>query len=168
MESALIVFGFLFTFTTGVASLITGDWFVGAILMIAFLGFAWVIFKDSMNLVQRVGRIYWIFRDNGLITDPMVSIGFMRMVDPPWLRGKGPQFRFGKYTFQIGWCSAHTPKTEDEGILAAMDGRELEMDPKDIRKWNGSQPVQEESTEKSIAGAVPSAEIIHSGAYPVG
>lgn len=168
MESAFIVIGFLATFVLGVASLITGDWFVGAILLIAFLSFAWVIFKDSMNLVQHVGRVYWIVRDNALITDQMISLGFMRMVDPPWLRGKGPQFRFGTHTFQIGWCSAHTPRNENEGILAAMDGRKLEMDPKDIRKWNGSQPVQEEGTEKPVAGTVQSAEVIHSGTHPVG
>ena len=92
------------------------------------------VFKGTMNKLQAVGRLYWITRDYCTPNTPFFSKGFMRELDAPWRHGRGLQIRFGSYTFQVGLCR---PQEHDEvsGVLAAMDGRFLELEPKEIGKW---------------------------------
>lgn len=93
------------------------------------------LFKDTLNRVQYIGPLYWITKDNGRYGDLVITKAFMRQTAAPWKTGKGIQFRFRKYTFQVGICRSTKLVKEDEGLLHAMQGRYLD-DPVDaIRTW---------------------------------
>lgn len=95
-----------------------------------------LIFKDTMNAVQSAGPIYWICRDVVPSNTPLIGVGFMRQVAPPWRVGKGIQVRFPNHTFQIGFSVKQKHLSTEDGLLAAMQGRYLEHDPKEIRSWD--------------------------------
>lgn len=97
---------------------------------------AWILFKDSINLVQAVGPLYWITRDYVPKGTPIVSKGFMRELGEPWRVGAGIQIRFAQNrTFQIGWCHKTAPATEDEGVLSAVGGRYMDVTAEEIGEW---------------------------------
>jgi hypothetical protein len=97
---------------------------------------AWFLFRDSINLVQSVGPLYWITRDFAPKGTRLVSSGFMRELGAPWRVGKGIQLRISKNrTFQIGICAKTLPKDEDSGILNAVGGRIMEVTPEEIGDW---------------------------------
>jgi hypothetical protein len=88
-----------------------------------------------VNNLYTTKRFYWIIRDTGKSTDPHISKGFMRQVNPPWLVGSGIQFRLGKYVLQIGICGGSKSLSDDEGLLYAMEGRVMDSNPKEIGNW---------------------------------
>jgi hypothetical protein len=105
------------------------------ILVVVLLVASWFLFKDSMNLVQSVGSLYWITRNYVRKGTPIMSLGFMHELDKPWRTGKGVQIRFRKHSFQIGFCKKTTPKNEEEGILNAVGGRMLDTTAHEIGNW---------------------------------
>lgn len=107
-------------------------------LLVVTLGVgAWLLFKDSLNLVQGFGPIYWITRDGAPSNTPRVSTAFMHELGAPWRVGKGIQFRLPKtMTFQIGFCKKTKPQDEESGVLQAVGGRMMhEVTPEDIGEW---------------------------------
>ena len=103
-------------------------------ILIVTIG-SYFLFRDTLNKLQYLGPIYWITRDNTSLTSPFISIGFMRQTAPPWKIGKGLQFRYKNYSFQIGFCRKSTHNDETSGILGAIGGRYLDDDADTIRKW---------------------------------
>lgn len=91
-----------------------------------------LLFKDTKNKIQyiQILRIYWVTRDTGTLGTPVVCRAFMRQTAPPWWVGSGIQFRFSKYTFQVGIL-----KYRANDLLDQLDGRYLNDSPKDIRQW---------------------------------
>jgi hypothetical protein len=59
----------------------------------------------------------------------------MRQTSPPWKVGKGPQIRIGKYAFQFGLARKTGMKTEEDGLLMAVQGRFMDTKPGDIGDW---------------------------------
>jgi hypothetical protein len=96
---------------------------------------AYLLFRDTLNKLQYLGPIYWITRDNTSLKAPSISIGFMRQIASPWKIGKGVQFKYKNYSFQIGLCRKSTHNDETSGILGALGGRYLDDDADTIRKW---------------------------------
>lgn len=80
-------------------------------------------------------KLYWIARNNGKKGDPRISKGFMRQTSEPWLVGSGLQVRFGKYIFQIGICGKPKKLDDQDGLLYAMQGRVMDVEPKEIGIW---------------------------------
>lgn len=97
--------------------------------------FGRALFKGTLNLLQGVGPLYWITRDNALRKTPFISIGIMRELNPPWRIGKGIQFTYRTYSFQIGLCKKHRHKTIEDGELAAMGARYMDVEPKELGNW---------------------------------
>lgn len=93
------------------------------------------ITKDTMNVVQGVGPLYWITRDVVPPNTPQVGWGFMRETGYPWRSGKGLQINLGTHTFQIGLCRRAKVQSTTDGILHALQGRMMAETPKEIRKW---------------------------------
>lgn len=93
------------------------------------------LFKDTMNVLQAVGPVYWITRDNGTSDTPFISPGFMRETGEPWRTGNGLQVRLGKFVFQLGVCQKHPNKEEEEGLLFAMKGRDMKLKTEEIASW---------------------------------
>jgi hypothetical protein len=91
------------------------------------------LFKDSLNLVQGIGFVYWITRDTH--KGFSVSFGFMRETDYPWRTGKGIQIGIGKYVFQTGFCRRNAVLNETMGLYNVVKGRELQHTPKEIGTW---------------------------------
>lgn len=93
------------------------------------------LFRDTMNRLQYVQtfRIYWITRDTGVKSSPIVSRAFMRQTSEPWWRGSGVQFRAGKYTFQIGVLTG-----KGSSLLDQVGGRDMDESPAELRKWGMS------------------------------
>lgn len=108
--------------------------------LVFFLGLAsyygYEIFGNSMNLVQNLGPLYWIVRDNAKKGDKVIAIGFMRQLSEPWLQGKGIQIRAFKYSLQVGFCRPHEYLSEDYGVLGAMGGFYMSNTPEEISKWH--------------------------------
>lgn len=91
------------------------------------------VFKDTLNLVQGVGFVYWVTRDTH--KGFSLSIAFMRETDSPWRTGRGLQIGIGKHSFQIGFCRRNKTENEAEGLMRAVKGRRLHYRPKEIREW---------------------------------
>lgn len=79
---------------------------------------------------------YYILRDIGTPNIPHVAMGSCQELGGYWRKGKGPQFRFGKYLFQFGLCKKNKIKNEKEGLLFALGGRELDLKVEEIKKWH--------------------------------
>jgi len=94
-----------------------------------------VILKIALNRVFVIGNLYMIRRDNGKPSDRLIAKGFMHEISAPWRKGKGLQVRIKSQVFQIGFCRKHPHHKEDEGVLAAMGGRYMDVTAKDIREW---------------------------------
>lgn len=128
-------------FVAFVTSIVTGivflfiDSSVALGFFILATSFAIPVFKDTMNVLQAVGPLYWITRDNGTKGIPFISPGFMREIDEPWRTGKGIQVRLFKYVFQLGLCRKNPNKNEEEGLLFAMKGRDMKLKAKEISSW---------------------------------
>lgn len=107
------------------------------VLLIVALGVgAWFLFKDSLNLVQALGRVYWITRDYVPKGTPIIAKGFMRELGHPWRVGSGIQIRIARNrTFQVGWCAKTSPSSEEEGVLSAVGGRYMDVTAEEIGEW---------------------------------
>lgn len=94
---------------------------------------AWLLFKDTMNRIQYVERLrlYWITRNNGT-DEPVVSKAFMRQTSPPYWRGRGIQFRFRSFTFQVGVLTMRVNSLESQISRLGW----LPAHPKELRKWD--------------------------------
>jgi len=79
--------------------------------------------------------VYWIRKNTGKKSDPVICKGFMRQTSAPWLTGNGLQIRFGKYTFQIGICGKPQKLDDQSGLLYAIQGRLLDSNPDEIGEW---------------------------------
>lgn len=88
-----------------------------------------------MNNLYVFYRLYWITKNTGKKRDPIIAKGFMRQTAAPWFTGTGLQIRFGKYVFQIGICGKPKQLADEEGLLYAMQGRSMDLEPKDIGSW---------------------------------
>lgn len=96
-------------------------WLGLALLAIPLLIGAFFLFRDSMNLFQKVGKLYWITRNDMKREQPFISKAFLAHDSPPYWLGKGIQvaIKWGKttsydysagedwvhprqYTFQVG------------------------------------------------------------------
>ena len=88
-----------------------------------------------MNNLYVFKKIYWIVRDTGNPKTKFLSKAFMRQTSPPWFVGSGVQFRVKKYTFQVGICKNSCNMAETEGLLYAIQGRELDLAPNEIGDW---------------------------------
>lgn len=107
---------------------------IGMVVSLPIVGMSGrYVFKDTMNLVQGIGFVYWVTRDTH--KGFSLSIGFMRETDYPWRTGKGLQIGISKYSFQLGFCKRHDPHSEIMGLTNALKGRELHYQPKEIREW---------------------------------
>lgn len=96
---------------------------------------SYFVFRNTLNKVQAVGRLYWIVRDSYSAFTPYVGIGFMYETDFPWRHGTGIQFRVPRRTIQIGLCRKNLNLNETTGALAALKGRFMDTDPKEIGEW---------------------------------
>lgn len=110
--------------------------FVHPAFVVPFVLYSHQTFKGTMDLVQGVGPVYWIIRRD----QRMFSIGkgTMHELSAPWRKGIGIYFVLSKRCLQIGLCKKQQ-LGETDGILSAIQGRYLEVEPKEIGNWNGVQ-----------------------------
>jgi hypothetical protein len=89
----------------------------------------------KLNVVQGFGKIYWIYRDIANESTPRVCKAWVHEIGGYWRKGKGLQFKFKKYIFQIGVCKKYPVSDEETGLLSAVGGRHLDYDPTEIGNW---------------------------------
>ena len=77
-------------------------WIGLAILALPLFVGGYYLFRDSMNLFQKVGRLYWITRNNMQRKQPLVSRAFLVHDAPPYWKGTGIQFAWKRHSFQVG------------------------------------------------------------------
>lgn len=113
-------------------------WVFGAALVV--IG-GYLLFRDTMNKIQYIQtlRVYWITRDDGVAGTPLITKAFMKQTAPPWWNGRGIQFRFRTYTFQVG---ALTHRGSD--LLDQLGGRYMNDEARIIREW-GKREAQSRS-----------------------
>lgn len=125
--------GFLFYLTIGLAFIALDKVKAFNLILVSF-GYAYFLFKDTMNVVQSAGPVYWITRDYVPSHTPRIGIGFMHELGAPWRHGKGIQIKAFKHTFQIGFCHKNE-FDETTGVLAAVQGRFMDTKPTEIGNW---------------------------------
>lgn len=135
MKAYGIVIAWMGSLTLVIVSLLVRNGAASAYALIAFVLLCIAIFRDTLNTVQYVGRVYWIVRDSVPAGTPRIAKGFMRMVAPPWLVGSGIQIRVMNRTVQVGLCTRQAAKDETQGVLNALEGRFLEEHPEEIGGW---------------------------------
>ncbi len=94
----------------------------------------WLVLRNTLDLVQGVGPIYWLTRQT-TIKKVGVQKSFMRETDYPWRTGNGLQFVVPFRTFQIGICKPSEHYTVESGLLHSLVGRPLPEDPEEIGEW---------------------------------
>lgn len=118
-----------------VIELLFGAFVPAAVLVLSLGVLGYFILPETLNLIYRIGRVYWILRDTGKKGDKIVSTGWLRQAAPPWMVGHGIQIRTGKFVFQIGTYVISEFENEEDGVLHAMQGRKMDLAPKDLRGW---------------------------------
>lgn len=104
---------------------------IATIPLMAVVGYP--VFKDTTNLVQGVGPVYWVTRDNHIGLS--LGLGIMRETDYPWRYGKGIQIGLGKHVFQLGICRKQNVIDEMNNLLTAIKGRNLPHKPAELGEW---------------------------------
>ena len=80
---------------------LNGWWLVGGLVGVTLSW--WLVLRDTLDLVQGVGPIYWLTRQT-TVTKIGLQMSFMRETDYPWRTGRGMQVVVPYRTFQIGVC----------------------------------------------------------------
>jgi hypothetical protein len=62
----------------------------------------------------------------------------MHTISDPWFKGKGVQISLWKRSFQVGICQEQKYHNDLEGSLAAIQGRFLDLTPRQIREQSES------------------------------
>lgn len=102
---------------------------------LAWIGLAIALYQmlnGCTDIVRTCGPVYWIGRH-----DPRrFSIGFgtMHMLSAPWKKGRGIYVAIARYSLQVGLCRSQN-LNEVDGTLSAIQGRYLDVAPKEIGKW---------------------------------
>jgi hypothetical protein len=110
-----------------------GEYTVAGILAFSFMYLSYLLFRDTKNRIQYVEhlKLYWIAKEHqsskALRGVPFVSTSFMRQTQKPYWYGKGIEFRFFKWTFDIGILQG---KGEDPIFFETVDAS-----PQEIRDW---------------------------------
>ena len=88
--------------------------------------------RGTLGLVQFLGPVYWILRPDTRWL--RAGIGTMHQTAAPWRKGRGLYVVCCRRMFQIGLCQPQ--HLDDEaGTLSALQGRFLDMTPKEIGEW---------------------------------
>jgi len=116
-----------------VLPVLQGWWLVGG-LVGAIISW-WLVLRDTLDLVQGVGPVYWLTRQT-TVKKIGIQSSFMRETDYPWRTGRGIQAVVPYRTFQVGVCKPSEHYTKEEGLLHSLVGRRLPSKPKEIREWH--------------------------------
>jgi hypothetical protein len=95
---------------------------------------AWLVFRNTLDLVQGVGPVYWLTRQTNTVT-LRIQFSFMRETDYPWRTGRGMQFVVPYRSFQVGLCQPSKHYSLEEGLLHSLVARKLDKKPGEIAKW---------------------------------
>lgn len=95
----------------------------------------WLVLRNTLDLVQGVGPVYWLTRQTD-VKKIGIQSSFMRETDYPWRNGRGIQAVVPYRTFQVGVCKPSEHYTKEEGLLHSLVGRRLPSKPKEIREWH--------------------------------
>ena len=100
---------------------------ITALFVLAFVALFWYFFMhDVLNRIQYFEklRIYWITKDGAAPGTKLISKAFMLQTLEPFWQGKGVQFRFWNYTFQIGAIIAgrvfSLPHASKVGVISVV------------------------------------------------
>lgn len=119
---------------------------LGWLTLVVAIG-SYFLFRDTMNRIQYVEhlRIYWITRDTATDETPRVMRAFMKQTAKPYWYGHGVQFKFRRWTFQVGVLDGKAPSLDKQLGKGWLE----EVDTEDIRLKDGNYKevtdVQEEA-----------------------
>lgn len=100
--------------------------------IVAFVAAITHMFWGNLGLVKTFGPLYW-----GTNVDRRIlSIGksTMHQTSSPWRKGQGVYVALFHRHAYIGWARKQD-MDEIEGTLSAIQGRYLDLEPKEIGKW---------------------------------
>lgn len=92
----------------------------------------YTLLHGCIDVVRTCGPVYWI----GRVDSRWASIGkgTMHQLSPPWKKGTGIYIAIAKRSLQIGLCHSQN-FDEVDGTLSAIQGRYLDLEPKEIGQW---------------------------------
>lgn len=114
----------------GVANTIAALIFVG--WCEAALGY--LIFRNAVDLFQGVGPLFWI-RRHDVVGAKRLAIVRAHEDDEPWRSGIGISIQLGRHGLVVGLCRRTHPSSPEEGLLRALEGRELDETPEEVGMW---------------------------------
>jgi len=133
LTSALKKLGYLLPHSFVAFIVLSVFWQTWLFVLVLITGY--LLFKDTLNLVQAVGPVYWISRDYEKSQGIKVNTGFMREIDSPWRMGKGIQVSIHKRSFQLGLCRKTPYKDIQEAELGVLGARFMDTEPTEIGYW---------------------------------
>ena len=102
--------------------------------------------RAPWHILVVLGRLYWIKRLD--TRNFAVGIGTTHELSAPWRTGKGIYFVVLKRSLQIGLCKEQE-LDEVSGVLSAVGGRYLDLEPKEIGDWHAVQKGKETGSTTS-------------------
>jgi hypothetical protein len=134
-----------------VVSMIVGPaWVAGSAAIVAYRK-AHAVFRDSRNMVQGVGPIYWFYGDNTWSKSP-IAVRYVQLRETmyPYRRGRGVGVLVRNTEVQIGFCR-RDPNGSD---LQVLDGRDLDVPVAVIKDW-GQRPSPDAPLSEKGWGTYP-------------
>ena len=103
--------------------------------VLAWLGLVYALYQlldGCTDVLRTCGPIYWIGKKHHKRFG--VGKATMHQLSAPWLKGKGFYIAVAHMSLQIGICFPQD-LDEVEGTLSAIQGRYLDIEPKEIGQW---------------------------------
>lgn len=118
---------------------------VHPVFIVPTILYVWRSITPKRDVIYVFGPLYWAAEtDNRKFS---VGRGTMHELTDPWRKGWGLYLVVAKYRIHIGMCRAQK-LGETEGILSAIQGRYLDVEPQEIRNWHS---VRKEAARKLSA-----------------
>lgn len=90
------------------------------------------LLRGGMDIARTFGPVYWVSKKDPRLF--AIGKGTMHQVLPPWKKGSGIYVTAIYRSLQVGLCFKQD-LDDLEGTLSAVQGRYLDVEPKEIGKW---------------------------------
>jgi hypothetical protein len=106
--------------------------FIHPVFLITLFAGVYFLLEGGLDTVRTFGVVYWVRQNDHRLFS--VGKATMHQLSAPWKKGKGLYVALFYKNLQIGLCFKQN-LDETNGTLSAIQGRYLDVEPKEIGKW---------------------------------
>jgi hypothetical protein len=106
--------------------------FVHPVFLITLCVGIYNLLRGGLDITRTFGSVYWVSKKDTRLFS--VGKGTMHQLSAPWKKGSGIYVAVAYRILQIGLCFRQN-LDDIEGTLSAVQGRYLDVEPKEIGKW---------------------------------